>query len=101
MFSKHVKGLEELGEDQSNIMLFLLAFGSGTVEQKLEYLIHLLQQSEKGNEEEETKAPTKIQENIQRERAAEILHRLFVLTSVEILEEIQALNYLTKSEIYS
>ena len=101
MFFKHVKGLEELGEDQSNIMLFLLAFGSGTVEQKLEYLIHLLQQSEKGNEEEETKDPTKIQENIQRERAAEILHRLFVLTSVEILEEIQALNYLTKSEIYS
>ena len=29
------------------------------------------------------------------------MHRLFVLTSVEILEEIQALNYLTKSEIYS
>ena len=42
MFLKHVKGLEELGEDQANIMLFLLAFGDGTVEQKLEYLIHLL-----------------------------------------------------------
>ena len=32
MFLKRVKGLEELGEDQSNIMLFLLAFGDGTVE---------------------------------------------------------------------
>ena len=42
MFLKRVKGLEEQGEDQSNIMLFLIAFGDGTVEEKLEYLIHLL-----------------------------------------------------------
>ena len=90
MFNKHVKGLEELGEDQANIMLFLLAFGDGTVEQKLEYLIHLLQQSDKGATEEESEpnAPSPDNETISKITAAEIFEKLLHLTSVEILEAI-------------
>ena len=90
MFNKHVKGLEELGEDQANIMLFLLAFGDGTVEQKLEYLIHLLQQSDKGaiEEESEPNAPSPDNETISKITAAEIFQKLLHLTSVEILEAI-------------
>ena len=103
MFFKHVKGLEEQGEDQSNIMLFLLAFGDGTVEQKQEYLIHLLQWSEKVKTEgkNEPNAPSPDNETISRTTAAEILQKLLHLISVEILEAIQGLEYLTLPEMYT
>ena len=40
-------------------------------------------------------------ENISRERAASILVKLLLLTSVETIEAIQDQEYLTKQEIYS
>ena len=44
MFFKKVQALEEKAEDQATVMLFLLAFGDGTLDKKLQYLIHTILQ---------------------------------------------------------
>ena len=40
-------------------------------------------------------------ENVSKERAAEIFERLLLLSSVEILQVIQNISYLSASEVYS
>ena len=90
MFFKKVQALEEEVEDKTTVMLFLIAFGDGTIDEKLEHLIHLILQpvNVKTKLESQLNASLTGNENISRERAASILERLLLLTSVEIIEAI-------------
>ena len=45
MFLSYDKRLEELLKDNSDIKLFLLAFSQETIDQKLDYLIQVLEES--------------------------------------------------------
>ena len=90
MFLKKGQALEDDMEDQANFMLFLIAFCDGTFEEKLVRLLHLMFQpvNVKTKLESQLDASLTDNENISRERAASILKRLLLLTSVEIIEAI-------------
>ena len=90
-------------KDHSDILLFLLAFSQETIDQKVDCLIQVLEgpDSDKTIANGENPASLIESENISKERAAEILHKLLLITTVEILEAIQGTTYLSESEKYS
>ena len=72
MFFIKVQALEEEVEDKATFMLFLLAFGDGTIDEKLEYLIHLILEPSnvKTKLESQLDASLTDNENISREKTA-------------------------------
>ena len=57
MFLSFDKKLEELKQDHSGILLFLIAFSQGNIDQKLDCLIQVLEEAEEGDAKVELEHP--------------------------------------------